>query len=86
MGINTRLARLEQATEPERRWLTVYELDGRRWISPGPDYRSAYGGPGAVDLTPAEFVELERTHDIILVKYVDWRQHEYNPVGLPPAG
>lgn len=71
--LKRRLTNLEQAQAPKP-CITVYEQAGRRWLAPGPDYRACYGGPGAIDITPAEYAELERTHDIILVKYADLKQ------------
>ncbi|MBE3143678.1 MAG: hypothetical protein IMZ61_07125, partial [Planctomycetes bacterium] len=44
------------------------------WRTTDNDYRQTLGGPGCQPLTLAEIGELEKTYQVIMVEYVEWKR------------
>ena len=70
--INARINRIKAKAcpEPAREWITLYEMDGHYYLNN--PIRPLRDGDPDIELTRAQVDEYERTHEVIMVSYVNW--------------
>lgn len=75
-SISTRLANIERKAHQKKKWKVLITHDGINFIDTPTrgDYRPLFALPNAEKtLTCNDVAEMEKTHNVIIIEYVDWQ-------------